>query len=315
MIVTAVLDRFAMRTASPSSCSRAASRIGPEIRGFGTLPRMRACGPWRAFSGHRDAWRSKSRATILVCLTVSFAIPGIADGESLTVSIPPGHMAGKSLSIEVTGTADGSHRLFAFVEPWGGSCPPRPSGEPGSFSNATWLIPYAGSSLGAGKFALAYSFTPPADGSYPVCTYLDEGPEASPDATSFTKLEVPVGGVPPPGLFENMRQISIENEQRQQREAAQRRQEQEERERRPASELPQVEQSPQEATPSCVVPHLVGHMLRGARALLARAHCRLGKISRPAHAGGKLLVSHQGDPRGMKLPAGTAVAVRLRVSK
>jgi hypothetical protein len=275
---------------------------------------MRGSGAWRVLSGRRDAWGHRQRAATLVCLTVSLTIPSIVTGESLKVSTPPEPRAGKSLSIEVTGTADGSHRLFAFVEPWGGRCPLRPSGEPGLLSEATWLIPYTGASLGTGAFAAAYSFTPPGGGIYPVCTYLDEGPEASPDVTSFTKLEVPIGGGPPPGLIEELKRIGIENEQRRQREAVQRRQEQEERERRPASELQQsATTQPQGATSYCVVPHLVGHTLSRARALLVRAHCRLGKVSKSAHASGKLVVSHQGEPRGMKLPTGTAIAVRLHV--
>jgi hypothetical protein len=61
----------------------------------------------------------------------------------------------------------------------------------------------------------------------------------------------------------------------------------------------------------CTVPELVGDSLGGARVLLARAHCRLGRVSRPRGHDGTLVVRSQSLGHGEHCPRGTAVAVRL----
>ena len=60
----------------------------------------------------------------------------------------------------------------------------------------------------------------------------------------------------------------------------------------------------------CVVPELGGDTLTRARKLLRRAHCKLGKVIRPA-ARGRLVVDRQGDRPGRRLAKGSAVSVKL----
>ena len=63
----------------------------------------------------------------------------------------------------------------------------------------------------------------------------------------------------------------------------------------------------------CVVPKLAGKTLRLARKLLARAHCRLGKVIAPKpRPGVKLLVKSSSPKAGTRLPMGAKVDIRLR---
>ncbi len=64
------------------------------------------------------------------------------------------------------------------------------------------------------------------------------------------------------------------------------------------------------AAARCLVPHLKGRSLAGAREALARSHCKLGKVRRASHHG-RLRVVGQTIPAGRELSAGTAVGVRL----
>ncbi len=63
--------------------------------------------------------------------------------------------------------------------------------------------------------------------------------------------------------------------------------------------------------PQCVVPALVGHTLNGARLLLTRAHCKLGRVTNPHARHDRLHVAQQKPSRGSHLPADTTVAIRL----
>ena len=61
----------------------------------------------------------------------------------------------------------------------------------------------------------------------------------------------------------------------------------------------------------CVVPKLKGKTLTQAK-LLANAHCKLGKVTRPgAHAKHKQVVVSQKPSARKSLPSGTKIAVRL----
>jgi hypothetical protein len=71
------------------------------------------------------------------------------------------------------------------------------------------------------------------------------------------------------------------------------------------------EEAEQSSAPACVVPTLRGDTLSAARHALAKAHCRLGKVGRPARRDSRLLIIRQNARHGMKLPAGAAVAVTL----
>jgi hypothetical protein len=60
---------------------------------------------------------------------------------------------------------------------------------------------------------------------------------------------------------------------------------------------------------ACTVPNLKGDTLTAARRALAKAHCRLGAVHRPAHHHGTLYVSAQGAPAGKRLVHNARVAL------
>jgi hypothetical protein len=67
--------------------------------------------------------------------------------------------------------------------------------------------------------------------------------------------------------------------------------------------------------PTCVIPQLVGKKLGRARAALLKAHCGIGKVSRPKHEKGKrrgaLVVRSSAPSAGTNLPGGTKVNLSL----
>jgi FtsZ-interacting cell division protein ZipA len=65
----------------------------------------------------------------------------------------------------------------------------------------------------------------------------------------------------------------------------------------------------------CVVPSLKGDSLGGALKAVRRADCRLGKVTRPHRAHGRLVVTGQSVKSGSKRPAGTVIAVTLGAAK
>jgi hypothetical protein len=62
----------------------------------------------------------------------------------------------------------------------------------------------------------------------------------------------------------------------------------------------------------CVVPKLRGRTLASAKKLLAKAHCRLGKVTKKRSKGKVGLVVSQKPKAGSRLKAGSAIAVVLR---
>jgi len=256
------------------------------------------------------AVRLALRASLLASL-LGFLLAGVARAESVAVSVePPPHLE-KPIGVEVSGAVDGLHRLFAFVLPAAAACPWDSSYESWFVTELTWLTSAEGVALSPGAFSLDYSFST-ADHGASVCAYLAESSRAEPDASGFAYVSWPIQA---PYLGEDaevLKRLAVEREEREQREAKES-QEQQERERSQASELPKGGASP--AAPGCTVPYLVGHTLSGARSLLIRAHCRVGKIHKPTHTRGRLLVVRQGQRRGAKLAANTAIAIYLRSPK
>src|SRR5581483_1361411 len=61
----------------------------------------------------------------------------------------------------------------------------------------------------------------------------------------------------------------------------------------------------------CVVPKLKGKTLARARRALSAAHCTLGRVRKPKHSSGTLVVVAQGLKAGTKSETGTMVAVKL----
>jgi hypothetical protein len=89
-----------------------------------------------------------------------------------------------------------------------------------------------------------------------------------------------------------------------------------ERERRQASERAAREASERELAatppaPQCRVPRLKGDTLRTAHAVLRKAHCQLGRVRRPKHGHGQLVVSGQSPVAGAKLDVNAPIAVTL----
>ena len=90
----------------------------------------------------------------------------------------------------------------------------------------------------------------------------------------------------------------------------------EEHEAQQAAARERTEREEQEAEhPACIVPALKGDTLTAARHALAKAHCRLGAIHRPARRHGTLHVSAQGAPAGEQLSGGARVALWCRAKQ
>lgn len=63
----------------------------------------------------------------------------------------------------------------------------------------------------------------------------------------------------------------------------------------------------------CVVPHILGKTRAGAKTLLGRAHCRLGKVTTPRAKKGTKFVVHSSSPKaGTRLSSGAKINVTLR---
>lgn len=106
---------------------------------------------------------------------------------------------------------------------------------------------------------------------------------------------------------ERQRQAAKEHEEQQASEAA-----------RIAAEVAQLKRISEEVAaakvvvrPACVVPSLHGYTLSDARRALAKAHCRLGKVSTPRHHRGSLIITRQTPRAGKKLANAAAIAVTL----
>jgi hypothetical protein len=84
-----------------------------------------------------------------------------------------------------------------------------------------------------------------------------------------------------------------------------------EREAREQREQVEREAGASSRSARCVVPRLKGDSLSAARKALLRAHCALGKVTKPAARGGRLVVTTQSPHAGRKLASNTAVGVKL----
>ncbi len=129
---------------------------------------------------------------------------------------------------------------------------------------------------------------------------------------------------PSQGLMETTERLAREAveqraKEKQEHEAAEKREREARENPPPAQPPPQEQPSEPEAgaepaghpTVQCVVPSLKGDSLRAAQIALRKAHCKLGKVSRPRAHHGALIVVGQGAPSGKKLAGGAAVAVTL----
>lgn len=74
---------------------------------------------------------------------------------------------------------------------------------------------------------------------------------------------------------------------------------------------PAASSAPPPQSALCNVPKLKGDSLAKAKRALSKAHCSLGKVTRPKHSHGQLVVLSQGARAGSTHPAGFKVGVKL----
>ncbi len=135
----------------------------------------------------------------------------------------------------------------------------------------------------------------------------------------FPEGTAPTGPVEAPYLGaanEQLNKIAIQEAERRAKEKEAEERKTRELNARPASELEHTEEQPPAAHtpaehPACRVPALKGDTLTAARRALAKAHCRLGTVHRPAHLHGTLHVSAQGAPAGKQLVGEARVMLTL----
>ncbi len=122
-------------------------------------------------------------AAMLTLILLGLAAPSLAQAESLEISQGPEPTQDVPVNIKVSGVADGHHKLYVFVNTFGG-CSSSPQYDGGS--------PLAnGTTLSGGSFENSYSYTPTEVQTYTLCAYLDENEFATPDVTatsSFTAM-------------------------------------------------------------------------------------------------------------------------------
>jgi hypothetical protein len=257
-------------------------------------------------------------ATLALAILLIAAAPGLAQAESLSISLGGRPTLGEPLGVVAEGEADGSHGLFVYLQPGGQTCAFDPAQESSERLDVVTLSSAAGDPLGAGAFARTYDYTPEAENTYSVCVYLDQLAADPPDAIGGTEFAIPSGPVEVPTLKqqEELKRVAVEHQEELER--TKRLAEQAERER----PLPTAVHPP-EAPPAapvakavrCDVPSLRGHSLAATRTALRRSHCKLGAVKRPSHAHGTLVVVRQSVKRGSKLRDGAAVAVVLGAVK
>ncbi len=260
-----------------------------------------------------------------VALVAYLGAVASADGESLNLSLPTSAAVNKFYAITAEGTADGSHRLFVYVEPGGAACAASPHEEAIKFSDSIPVFGAEGVALAAGPFVSTTSvFAPPEEALYSVCGYLDALPAGVADAAVEGRFTVPSGPVEAPELIkeasEELKRLAEEREREleEERAAAKERAEREEREAAALRAIGTLQAPPGEPAPvaapaavHCVVPALRGHSLAWTRRALGRARCSLGKVRRAQTGHGALVVVRQDVRRGTSLRDGAAVGVVL----
>ena len=120
--------------------------------------------------------RASCLAATLALVLLGLVTPALAQAESIEISHSANPTQDIPVSITVSGTADGNHKLYAYVNENESACPTDPY-----FNTGKTLV--GGEALGSGSFSKEYSFMPPTVTSYTVCAYLDESGFGTPDAT------------------------------------------------------------------------------------------------------------------------------------
>jgi hypothetical protein len=240
-------------------------------------------------------------------------MPG--SSESLTVSASSPRSVGQSMTVLVSGVADGGHRLIVYAGEHEGCS----AVDVEQAQEDHTLTPAEGELLAAGPFERQYTTMPTTSGHYFACAYLDAPPARFPDAWQAGCFVIPSGECPAPIttpsdvlVAEQVAHKAVEAAEAQR--AAERRTREEEE--RKASE----EMAPKPTEPAarqvlrCHVPALRGRTLARVRALLKAADCRLGRVTIHRRGRSTLRVSAQTPRHGQTLAAGGAVAVTLASS-
>lgn len=208
--------------------------------------------------------------------------------DSLAVSASPGAQATVPMTIAAHGTTSEPSTLRVFVAP-GAGC----ASDGAAASSAALQSQRAGSvevisEQPSGSFAYSAQYTPPAAGGYATCAYLFRA-SATSSVSSQVSQGFAVGAAPSP----------------------------------PPPPAPGGEPGDGGGvavaqTPHCVVPRLVGHTYEGARTLLHRAGCIVGKVAkpdvkkaRPLKRGGRRRIL---EVKSQLTPAGTVLKTRAPVS-
>jgi hypothetical protein len=210
--------------------------------------------------------------------------------DSLSVSASPGPQATVPMTIGASGSTSEPSKLRVFVAQ-GGNC-----ANTGSASTSAALQAQRSGSVEvlsqdpSGGFSYVTSYTPPAAGSYSICAYLFRTSETSNVSSQvsqgFAVAAAPVTAPPPAGDTGDTGDTTVAQ------------------------------------TKHCVVPKLKNHTYEGARKLLHRAGCIVGKVAkpdkkkaRPLKRGGRrriLKVSTQSSPAGAVRRARAPISLRLK---
>jgi hypothetical protein len=222
---------------------------------------------------------------------------------ALKLSLPATEQTGQPIAVTAKGYSDGTLRLFLFADEQRRPCAVSPSAEQ---SGSRELTPYTGEPLPAGEFSRLYSYTPLVQIAE-LCAYLDDTASGVPAVIARTPepvREYQEGATEEPPLETRTGELpgAIKplpvNERLMNEYWARVEREEHEHER------------VRTTVPPCVVPHLRGHTLVGARRALRAAGCALGRIRR-SRAHGRLVVVSQAVAAGRVLDGGATVAVLL----
>ncbi len=118
-----------------------------------------------------------------------FAAPVLANAESVELSTSANPTEDVPMTIKASGIANGTDKLFVYVDSLG-----RPCESDASASYGNYMTESGGESLSAGSFSKEYAYTPDYIGggpsTYSVCGYLATSEFTSPDATSEHRFVV-----------------------------------------------------------------------------------------------------------------------------
>jgi hypothetical protein len=210
--------------------------------------------------------------------------------DSLSVSASPGPQATVPMTIGAQGSTSEPSKLRVFVAQ-GGDCANTASASTSAAAQAQRSGSVEVLSQDpSGSFSYVTSYTPPAAGSYAICAYLFRTTETSNVSSQvsqgFAVGAAPVTAPPPAGDSGDMGDTTVAQ------------------------------------TQHCVVPKLKNHTYDGARKLLHRAGCIVGKVAkpdvkkaRPVKRGGRrriLKVSTQSSPAGAVRRARAPISLRLK---